>query len=159
MSEIECLEGQMVLDPPGRFGVVASRFNAIIVEPLLAGCIDTLRRHGTRAQDITVVRVPGAREIPTVVQRLLKSDRHEAVIALGAVIRGATPHFEHVAGACAEGLARLSLEHETPVIFGVLTVDTIEQAIERAGSKAGNRGVDAAGVAIEMVSLMRVLGP
>jgi 6,7-dimethyl-8-ribityllumazine synthase len=158
MSEIERIEGQLVLDPPGRFGVVASRFNGIIVESMLSACIDALRRHGTRAEDITLAKVPGAHEIPLVVKRMAASGRYEAMIGLGAVIRGATPHFEHVAAACAEGLARLSLDHGIPVIFGVLTVDSVEQAIERAGSKSGNRGADAAAVAIEMVSLLRKLG-
>lgn len=158
MNDIERIEGRLTLDPPGRFGLVASRFNGIVVESMLTGCIDTLRRHGTRAQDITLVRVPGAREIPLTVKRMAKGGRYDALIGLGVVIRGATPHFEHVAGGCADGLARLSLEHDIPVIFGVLTVDSLEQAIERAGGKAGNRGADAAAAAIEMISLLRELG-
>jgi 6,7-dimethyl-8-ribityllumazine synthase len=141
-----------------RFALVASRFNGFVVESLLVGAIDTLKRHGATEQDLVVVRVPGAFEMPVVVRRLAEAREHDAVIALGAVIRGATPHFNYVAGECAKGLASVALQTGVPVAFGVLTVDTIEQAIERAGTKAGNKGCDAALSAIEMVNLLRKLG-
>jgi 6,7-dimethyl-8-ribityllumazine synthase len=141
-----------------RFALVASRFNGFVVESLLAGAIDTLKRHGATEQDLVVVRVPGAFEMPVVVRRLAEAREHDAVIALGAVIRGATPHFDYVAGECAKGLASIALQTGVPIAFGVLTVDTIEQAIERAGTKAGNKGCDAALSAIEMVNLLRKLG-
>ncbi|MEX2488362.1 MAG: 6,7-dimethyl-8-ribityllumazine synthase [Pseudomonadales bacterium] len=139
------------------FTIAVSRFNGYIVEGLLSGAIDTLKRHGVNENNITVVRVPGAFELPLVVKKIAQGGNVDAVIALGTVIRGGTPHFEYVAGECASGLARVSLEAELPVSFGVLTTDTIEQAIERSGTKAGNKGVDAAMSALEMVSLMRNL--
>ena len=143
-----------------RFGLVVARFNGFIVEQLLAGAVDTLKRHGADEKDMVIVRVPGAFEIPPVVRRLAEQGQHDAVIALGAVIRGGTPHFEYVAGECAKGLASIALQTQVPIAFGVLTVDTIEQAIERAGTKAGNKGVEAALSAIEMVNVMRQLnGP
>lgn len=138
-----------------RFAVVAARFNGLVVESLLAGALDALRRHGVAEADIHVYRVPGAFELPLLVQRLAASRRYDAVIALGAVIRGATPHFDHVAGECAKGLSKAMLDTGVPVAFGVLTTDTIEQALERAGTKAGNKGADAALTALEMVSLLR----
>jgi 6,7-dimethyl-8-ribityllumazine synthase len=137
--------------------IVASRLNWVIVVQLVGGGLDGLLRHGVPAEQVRVVRVPGAWEIPLVCARLAKSDKADAVIALGAVIRGATPHFEHVSGEVARGVARASAESGKPVIFGVLTTDSIEQAIERAGTKAGNKGFDAALAAIEMVSLGRAL--
>jgi 6,7-dimethyl-8-ribityllumazine synthase len=140
-----------------RFALVVGRFNSFIVDHLLAGALDTLKRHGAREQDILIVRVPGAFEMPPVVRRLAENGRYDAVIALGAVIRGGTPHFEYVAGACAKGLESVALEGRVPVAFGVLTVDSVEQAIERAGTKAGNKGVEAALSAIEMVNVMRDL--
>ncbi len=140
-----------------RFSIVVSRFNGYIVEGLLSGAIDTLTRHGVNENNITVVRVPGAFELPLVVKKVVQKEDADAVIALGTVIRGGTPHFEYVAGECASGLARISLDAEVPVAFGVLTTDTIEQAIERSGTKAGNKGADAAMSALEMVSLMRNL--
>jgi 6,7-dimethyl-8-ribityllumazine synthase len=140
-----------------RFGLVAGRFNSFIVDNLLAGALDTLKRHGIAEENITVVRVPGAYEIPLVAQRLAASNKYDALIAVGAVIRGGTPHFEYVAGECAKGLAQVMMHHDVPVGFGVLTVDTIEQAIERAGTKAGNKGAEAAMSALEMVSLLRQL--
>jgi 6,7-dimethyl-8-ribityllumazine synthase len=146
------------LDAKGlRFAIVASRFNDFIVDRLLAGAVDALVKHGAGATEIEVVRVPGAFEIPLAVKKLAASRRFDAVIALGCVIRGATPHFDYVAGEAVRGLAQAGLGHEIPVGFGLLTVDTIEQAIERAGSKAGNKGVDAALSAIEMATLLRKL--
>jgi 6,7-dimethyl-8-ribityllumazine synthase len=158
VEKITVIEGELVLEAPAQFGIIASRFNGFIVQHLVSGCIDTLRRHGIAPQSITVVEVPGARELPVAAKRMAASKRYDAVIALGAIIRGATPHFDYVAASCSTGLAEVSHEFVIPVAFGVLTVDTIEQAIERAGTKAGNKGVDAALTAIEMVSLLRKLG-
>ena len=140
-----------------RFGIVASRFNDFIVDRLLSGAVDTLLKHGAETGDIQVVRVPGAFETPLALQKLAASRRHDALIALGCVIRGATPHFDYVAGEASRGSGQVALSHELPVGFGILTVDTIEQAIERAGTKAGNKGVDAALSAIEMATLLRQL--
>jgi len=139
--------------PKGRFVLVAGRFNGFVVEALVNGARDTLVRHGVAADAIDLVRVPGAWEIPQAAQRLAKSGKYAAVIALGAVIRGATPHFDYVAGEAAKGLAAAAHDSGVPVAFGVLTTDTIEQAIERAGTKAGNKGADAALAALEMVNL------
>jgi 6,7-dimethyl-8-ribityllumazine synthase len=141
----------------GRYTIVVSRFNGFIVEGLLSGALDTLHRQGVPENNITVVRVPGAFEIPSAAQKVAKQGNVDAIIALGAVIRGATPHFDYVAGECASGVSRVSLEEQIPIAFGVLTTDTIEQAIERSGTKAGNKGVDMAMTALEMVSLMRKL--
>jgi len=127
------------------------------VESLLDGAIDTLKRHGADERDLEIVRVPGAYEMPIAAQRLAVSKRFEAIIALGAVIRGGTPHFEYVAGECTKGLSSVSLKYDIPIAFGVLTVDTIEQAIERAGTKAGNKGGEAAMSAVEMINLLRSL--
>ena len=157
MTEITTLEGDFRVEG-ARFGIVVSRFNGFVVESLLGGAIDTLVRHGVARSDITVVRVPGSWEIPLAAKRLAASGRLDAIVAVGAVIRGGTPHFEYVAGECTKGLAQVSLEHGIPVGFGVLTVDTIEQAIERSGTKAGNKGVEAALSALEMVSVLRKLG-
>jgi 6,7-dimethyl-8-ribityllumazine synthase len=151
------IEGGLVAPSDAMFALVASRFNAFIVDRLVEGAVDGLVRHGVRAQAITIVRVPGAWELPPVCARLANSGKFSAVVALGAVIRGATPHFDYVAGQAAKGLGQLSMESSVPVVFGVLTTDTIEQAVERAGSKAGNKGFDAAGVAIEMVCVGREL--
>jgi len=140
-----------------RFCLVVARFNSFVVESLLGGAVDTLKRHGASDGDLTVVRVPGAFEIPLVLERLAVKRDYDAIIALGAVIRGGTPHFEYVAGECVKGMAHVSLKHGVPVSFGVLTVETIEQAIERAGTKAGNKGEEAALSAIEMVNLLRQL--
>ncbi len=157
MSEqIKTIEGDMSVRS-ARFGIAVSRFNSFVVESLLCGALDTLRRHGAQGQDSEIVRVPGAYELPLVVQRMVATKRYDAIVALGAVIRGGTPHFEYVAGECTKGLAQVSLQSGIPVAFGVLTVDTIEQAIERAGAKAGNKGVEAALSAIEMVNLLRQL--
>lgn len=140
-----------------RFAIVASRFNSFIVEPLVAGAIDAIVRSGGSAESITVVRCPGAWELPQVVRRLALAGGFDAIIALGAVIRGSTPHFDYVAGEAAGGLAAAANVSSAPVIFGVLTTDTIEQAIERAGTKAGNKGFDAAMSAIEMARLFEAL--
>ncbi len=150
---IKTLEGALRVDG-ARFCLVVARFNSFVVESLLAGALDTLKRHGAREEDLTLVRVPGAFEMPLVVERIAARKAHEAIIALAAVIRGGTPHFEYVASECTKGLAQVSLRHGVPVGFGVLTVDSIEQAIERAGTKAGNKGAEAALSAIEMVSLL-----
>ncbi|MGH6634801.1 MAG: 6,7-dimethyl-8-ribityllumazine synthase [Gammaproteobacteria bacterium] len=157
MSEIHFIEGGLVLTGGERFGILVSRFNVLIVEQLLAGCLDRLRRHGVSEAQITIVKVPGAFDMPVIAQRMAASKRFSAIIALGAVIRGATPHFEYVAGECAKGLANAAVTHGVPIAFGVLTADTIEQAVERAGTKAGNKGADAALTAIEMVSLVKKL--
>jgi 6,7-dimethyl-8-ribityllumazine synthase len=140
-----------------RFAVAATRFNEFVVDSLVRGAIDGLLRHGASEKQIDLVRVPGAFELPLIVRRLAQSKRYDAVIALGAVIRGGTPHFDYVAGECASGLARVMHETGVPVAFGVLTTDTIEQAIERAGTKAGNKGLDAALSALEMANLLRKL--
>jgi 6,7-dimethyl-8-ribityllumazine synthase len=151
------IEGQCYLEKSAKLAVLCGRFNSFIVDQLEAGCLDTLKRHGVAEADVTVIKVPGAFEMPVVAAKLAASGKYEAVIGLGAVIRGGTPHFEHVAGACTRGMAAAATESGVPVLFGVLTVDTIEQAIERAGTKAGNKGAEAAAAAIEMVSLMRQL--
>jgi 6,7-dimethyl-8-ribityllumazine synthase len=153
MAEIKTYEGNMVIDG-ARYGIVVGRFNSFVVESLLDGALDTLKRHGASEKDIEIVRVPGAFEIPLACKQMAASKKYDAIIALGAVIRGGTPHFEFVAGECGKGLAQVMLEYGIPVAFGVLTVDTIEQAIERAGTKAGNKGVEATLSAIEMVNLM-----
>ncbi len=140
-----------------RFAIVASRFNGLIVEPLVAGAIDAIVRCGGEASAITVVRCPGAWELPQVVRRIAAAGGYDAIIALGAVIRGATPHFDYVAGEAAKGLAGAAAVGDAPVIFGVLTTDSIEQALERAGTKAGNKGFDAAMSAIEMARLYEAL--
>jgi 6,7-dimethyl-8-ribityllumazine synthase len=141
-----------------RFALVASRFNGLIVEPLIAGAVDAIVRTGGKSDDITIVRCPGAFELPQVVRRVLERGGIDAVIALGAVIRGATPHFDYVAGEAAKGVAGAAHGASVPVVFGVLTTDTIEQALERAGTKAGNKGFDAAMAAIEMAQLWKQLG-
>jgi 6,7-dimethyl-8-ribityllumazine synthase len=156
-APVNNIEGQLVAPEGAQFAIVASRFNAFIVESLVQGAIDGLTRHGVPASAITVVRVPGAREISMVCSRLAKSGKFAAVLALGAVIRGSTAHFDYVAGDVSRGVGSIALESSIPVIFGVLTTDTIEQAVERAGTKAGNKGFDAAMAAIEMVSLGRAL--
>lgn len=140
-----------------RFAIVVARFNSFITESLLEGALDALRRHGAREADLHVVRVPGAFDMPLVVQQIAKGGNYDAIVALGAVIRGGTPHFDFVAGECTKGLAQASMQYGLPVAFGVLTTDTIEQSIERAGTKAGNKGAEAALSAIEMVNLLRQL--
>ena len=138
-----------------KFALVVGRWNSFVVEHLLEGAIDALKRHGVSENNLTIVRTPGAFEIPLTVQKVAQQDSYDAIIALGAVIRGGTPHFEYVAGECVSGLSKVALEASIPVAFGVLTVDSIEQAIERAGTKAGNKGEEAALSALEMVSLLR----
>lgn len=141
--------------PAGRFALVAARFNGTIVEDLVAGALDGLRRHGVGDEDIDLVRVPGSFELPLVTQQLAATGRYAALICLGAVIRGETTHYDHVAGEAASGVARAALATGVPVIFGVLTCETLEQAVNRAGGKAGNKGFEAALTAIEMVHLLR----
>ena len=140
-----------------RFGIAVARFNSFIVDRLLEGALDALQKHGVMERDITVVRVPGAYELPLAVKMMLDQNSYDGIIAVGAVIRGGTPHFEYVAGECVKGLSQAGLDASLPVSFGVLTVDTIEQAIERAGTKSGNKGAEAAMTAMEMVSLSRQL--
>ena len=147
------VEGSLVVPKGTRFAIVAARFNEFIVQELIGGARDALVRHGAEEGSITVVRVPGAWEIPVACSRLAQSKRFDAIIAIGAVIRGGTPHFDYVAGEVSKGVAQVSMATGTPIAFGVLTTDTIEQAVERAGTKAGNKGFDAAMTAIEMVSL------
>lgn len=157
MSSIKTHEGDF-RNCSGRYAIVVGRFNSFVVESLLEGAIDTLKRHGIEESDIEIYRVPGAFEIPVAVQKVAKTGKYDAVIALGAVIRGGTPHFEYVAGECVKGLGSVSLNLELPIVFGVLTVDSIEQAIERSGTKAGNKGGEAALSALEMVSLFNEMG-
>ena len=156
MNNFETVEGDLSARD-ARFALVVSRFNSFITESLLAGALDALRRHGAEEGHLRVVRVPGAFEMPLVVQRLAASRKYDAVVALGAVIRGGTPHFDYVAGECTKGLAQASMSTGVPVAFGLLTTDSIEQAIERAGTKAGNKGAEAALSAVEMVNLLRQL--
>jgi 6,7-dimethyl-8-ribityllumazine synthase len=154
---VRVVEGGLVVPAGARFAIVASRFNHFIVDRLVEGAIDALVRHGAAPKQITLVRVPGAWEIPVAVDRVAASKKVDAVLALAAVIRGSTPHFEYVAGEVAKGVAAASMRSRVPIAFGVLTTDSIEQAIERAGTKAGNKGWDAAVSAIEMVALSRAL--
>jgi 6,7-dimethyl-8-ribityllumazine synthase len=160
-GEAKVIEGTLVVPAGARFALVVSRFNHFIVDRLVEGALDALARHGAELGNVTIVRVPGAWEIPTVVARLARHDagpaKIDAIVALAAVIRGSTPHFDYVAGEVTKGIAQVSLQTGVPVTFGVLTTDTIEQAIERAGTKAGNKGFDAAVSAVEMVSLSRSL--
>lgn len=149
-------EGKLVSQDM-KIGIVAARFNEFIVSKLIGGCEDTLLRHGVRPEDISLAWVPGAFEIPLVAAKLAKSGKYDAVIALGAVIRGSTSHYDYVCAEVSKGIAAVSLESGVPVMFGVLTTDTIEQAIERAGTKAGNKGADCAQGAVEMVDLIRAL--
>jgi 6,7-dimethyl-8-ribityllumazine synthase len=157
MTAHRVLEGTLVVPVGAKFTIVASRFNAFIVEPLVAGALDALTRHGADANDVTLVRVPGAWEMPIAALKIAQQGDTDAIIALGCVIRGATPHFDYVAGEASKGLASVQVQTGTIVSFGVLTTDSIEQAIERAGTKAGNKGWDAAMSAIEMVSLSRAI--
>jgi 6,7-dimethyl-8-ribityllumazine synthase len=154
MNGIQVIEGQLTVRG-SRVALLVSRFNSFIVESLLGGAVDCLKRHGAEENELQIVRVPGAFEMPLAAKRLAASKRYDAIIALGAVIRGGTPHFEYVAGECVKGIAGVSMQYDVPIAFGVLTVDTIEQAIERAGTKAGNKGEEAALSAIEMINLLR----
>jgi 6,7-dimethyl-8-ribityllumazine synthase len=152
--DLKTFEGDLTVNGT-RFCLIASRFNGFIVEQLIEGAVDTLLRHGAKRDNIALVRTPGAFELPLAAKRIAGSGTYDAIIALGAVIRGGTAHFEYVAGQCIKGLSCISLDQDIPVSLGVLTVDTIEQAIERAGTKAGNKGAEAALSAIEMVNLLR----
>jgi 6,7-dimethyl-8-ribityllumazine synthase len=156
-QSVKSVEGVLIVPEGAKFAIVGSRFNAFIVERLIEGALDALVRHGADAKDITVVRVPGSWEIPLVCARLAGSGKLDAIVAVGAVIRGATPHFDHVANEVSKGVAQASMDSGVPIAFGVLTTDSIEQAVERAGSKAGNKGFDAAVAAIEMVTLGKQL--
>lgn len=153
MKDIKTYEGVLTVKDM-KFGIVISRFNSFIGESLLEGAIDTIVRHGGSEKDIEVVRVPGAFELPIAAQRMARKKKYDAIIALGVVIRGGTPHFDYVAGEATKGLSTVSLNEDVPVSFGILTVDSIEQAIERAGTKMGNKGHEAAMSAIEMVNLL-----
>lgn len=153
MSQINVVEGDFT-SCNGKYALIVSRWNSFVVESLKDGALDTLRRHGISDDQITVYYAPGAFEFPLLAKRLAAKREFDAIIALGAVIRGGTPHFEYVAGECTKGLAQVSLSEDTIVTFGVLTVDSIEQAIERSGTKAGNKGVEATVTALEMVSLL-----
>ena len=156
MSSIKTIEGDYHIGS-ANFALVVSRFNSFIVDHLVSGAVEALTRHGIQEKDITIIKAPGAFELPLVTKQVLDAENFDAVIALGAVIRGGTPHFEYVAGECVKGLSQVSLRSGVPVAFGVLTVDTIEQAIERAGTKSGNKGAEAALSAIETLSVIRKL--
>jgi 6,7-dimethyl-8-ribityllumazine synthase len=156
MSDIKTIEGDLVLQD-ANVAILAARFNSFIVDSLVEGAVDTLQRHGLDSRQIKIVKVPGAFEMPIAANRMAQSKQYDAIIAIGAVIRGGTPHFEYVAGECTKGLAQVSLQQDVPIAFGVLTVDTIEQAIERAGTKAGNKGAEAAMSAIEMINVLKNL--
>lgn len=157
MQPIAQLEGTFT-NVDGRYVIVVGRFNHHVVDSLVEGAVDSLVRHGVDEENIDLIHVPGAWEIPLAVKAVLAKVKPHAVITLGAVIRGGTPHFEYVAGECNSALSRLQLEFDTPVANGVLTVNSIEQAIERAGTKAGNKGTEAAMAAMEMVSLLKAMG-
>ncbi|MGF1528167.1 MAG: 6,7-dimethyl-8-ribityllumazine synthase [Candidatus Competibacterales bacterium] len=150
------IEGDMIVRG-ARFALVATRFNGFVVESLVAGALDALRRHGAADDHVVLVRVPGAYELPVAAKKLAASGRYHGIVALGAVVRGATPHFDYVAGECVKGMGAVALEFGLPVGFGVLTVDTLEQAVERAGTKAGNKGAEAALAVVEMVNLLAAL--
>ena len=156
MQKIKTIEGELTVRD-AKFSIVASRFNDYIVDSLIRGALGCLRRHGAADADLELVRVPGAFELPLAVEKVAASRRADAIVALGAIIRGSTPHFDHVSAECMHGITAAARAHGVPIGIGVLTVDTIEQAIERAGSKAGNKGEDAALAAIEMVNLLRRL--
>ena len=151
-------EGKIVTEQPIKVGIVVARFNEFITSKLLGGCLDTLKRHNVADEDIDVAWVAGAFELPLIAKKMAESKKYDAVIALGAVIRGATSHFDYVCAETSKGIAQASLESGIPVMFGVLTTDTIDQAIDRAGTKSGNKGSDCAEGAIEMVNLIRNMG-
>jgi len=150
-------EGKLVASEGDKFCIILARFNDFIGSKLLSGAVDELKRHGVKDENIDIVKVPGAFEIPVIAQKLASSKKYNAIIALGAVIKGATPHFEYVSNEVAKGVAQVSLNTGVPVTFGVLTTDNIEQAIERAGTKAGNKGSDASRTAIEMANLIKTV--
>ncbi|SHJ95807.1 6,7-dimethyl-8-ribityllumazine synthase [Clostridium cavendishii DSM 21758] len=153
---MKIMEGKLVAEGL-RIGIVVGRFNEFIVSKLLGGALDGLKRHGVNENDIEIAWVPGAFELPLIAKKMVKSDNYDAIICLGAVIKGSTPHFDYVCAEASKGIASVSLSTEKPVIFGVLTTDNIEQAVERAGTKAGNKGYDAAVTAIEMANLLKEL--
>lgn len=156
MHHIDTIEGLM--DAKGlKIAIVATRFNDFVVNPLIAGAVDYLIRHGADKKDLTIIRIPGAFEMPLVAKKVAQSKKYDGILALGAVIRGSTPHFDFVAAEATKGLAHISLDNDVPVGFGLLTTDNIEQAIERAGSKAGNKGVEAAAALLETVRVMAQL--
>ena len=157
MAQPKIVEGGLVVARGTKIAIVASRFNHFIVDRLVDGAVDAIVRHGGEATDITIVKVPGAWEIPVVVRRLAMSKKVDAIVALGAVIRGSTPHFDYVASEVSKGVAHVSMDTGVPIAFGVLTTDSIEQAVERAGTKAGNKGWEAAMSAVEMISLQKSL--
>jgi len=148
------IAGELIAPKGARIAIAAARFNSQIVERLVEGALDALSRHGVDDDKVTVVRCPGSWELPLLCQRLAAKDKFDAVLALGCVIRGETPHFDYVAGECAKGVAQVGLAHDLPIVFGVLTTDTVEQAAARAGLKSGNKGAEAAAVAIEMLNLL-----
>jgi len=154
----QTIEGQLVVQKGARVAIAVSRFNSLVTERLLEGALDCLLRHGAAEANITIVRLPGAYELPVTVQALCKSGKYQLVIALGCVIRGGTPHFDYVAGEASKGLAQVSLAAGVPVAFGLLTCDNLEQALERAGAKGGNKGWEAAAGAIEMADLFARIG-
>ena len=154
MDKIKTTEGDVIVRD-ARFAIVAARFNEFIVESLIKGALRCLRQHGADDGDIEIIRVPGAFEMPVAVEKVAASHRYDGIIALGAVIRGGTPHFDYVAGECVKGITSAGQRHGVPIGNGVLTVDTIEQGIERAGTKAGNKGSEAAAAAIEMVNIFK----
>jgi len=156
MSDITIIEGELQYKE-GNFAILSARFNSFIVDSLESGAIDALKRHGVPESNITVAKVPGAYEMPLAIQQMAQSGKYDAIIGLGAVIRGSTPHFDFVAGEASKGMANVCLDHNIPVINGVLTTNSIEQAIERAGTKAGNKGAEAAITALEMVNLLKKL--
>ncbi|MFQ5469431.1 MAG: 6,7-dimethyl-8-ribityllumazine synthase [Gammaproteobacteria bacterium] len=156
MEKVRIFEGDFLVEN-AKFAIVAAKFNSFIVDHLLEGATGVLAQHNISDKAVDIVRVPGAFELPLITRKLAASKAYDAIIVLGAVIRGGTPHFEYVAGECAKGISAVAYEFEMPVAFGVLTVDTIEQAIERAGAKAGNKGAEAATTALEMTSLLRKL--
>lgn len=153
---VKTIEGDFV-NADGNYAIVVGRFNAFVVESLLEGALDTLKRHGVSEENVRVIRVPGAFEIPLAVKRIAAQKKDDAIITLGAVIRGGTPHFEYVSGESSKGVAQVSLDYDLPVANGILTVNSIEQAVERSGTKMGNKGAEAALSAIEMVSLLKQL--
>lgn len=157
MSEQNVIEGDQTIDN-ARVGIVASKFNSFVVDRLLSACLETLKAAGLNEKDLEIVRVPGAFEIPVAAQRLIRKNKCEAVIALGAIIRGETPHFKYIANECSRGLSQVAINNDVPVIFGVLTADNSDQAMDRAGPEESNKGAEAARAAIEMISLLRKIG-
>lgn len=156
-NAVKHIDGNLHHNDHAKIAIVVGRFNGFVVESLVEGALDALIRHGVKGENITVVRVPGAFELPLTAQTLAKKGSFDALIVLGAVIRGSTPHFDFVANESAKGLSQIALQHQLPVINGILTTDTIEQAIERAGTKAGNKGYDAGMTALEMIAILKAI--